>query len=112
MFYILWGTLMLIAGYLLIVMIIFFCVSMKKSVFFNMPVSGLLAFLVACVCIYIVSLLQLVLTPFGTIETFGLMIILTLHSKTGLLFYALLLLLEAAGLFVITSKLIERRINI
>jgi hypothetical protein len=39
------------------------------------------------------------------------MIILNL-AINGLPFYVLLTLLEAAGLFVITSKLMERKINL
>jgi hypothetical protein len=84
---------------------------MKKSIFYRFPVSGLLAFLLACVCFYVVSLLQLILFPFGAVERYGLLIILNL-AINGLPFYVLLTLLEAAALFVVTSKLMERKINL
>jgi hypothetical protein len=107
----LWLVPLLVAGYLLLMMIIMFCQTAKKSILFGIPASRLLAFLLACACFYVVSLLQLVLIPFGAIERYGLLIILHL-GKNALPFYALLLLLEAAALFVITSKLMERKINL
>jgi hypothetical protein len=107
----LWYVLLLAAGYLLLMMIILFCITAKKSIFYTIPASGLLAFLLGCVCCYIVSLLQLVLFPFGSVDRYGLLIILMLGNN-ALPFYALLTLLEAAALFVITSKLMERKINL
>jgi hypothetical protein len=109
--YALWYVLLLVAGYLLLMMIILFCITAKKSIFFKLPVSGLLSFLLACACCYVISLLQLVLIPFGGVERYGLLIILNLGNN-GLPFYALLILLEAAALFVTTSKLMERKINL
>jgi hypothetical protein len=107
----LWYVLLLAAGYLLLMMIILFCITAKKSILYAIPASGLLAFLLGCVCCYVVSLLQLVLFPFGTVDRYGLLIILMLGNN-ALPFYALLTLLEAAALFVITSKLMERKINL
>jgi len=107
----LWYVPLLIAGYLLLMMVILFCQTVKRSIFFGIPASRLLTFLLACACIYVISLLQLVLFPFGDIERYGLMIILNL-GKNALPFYALLILLEAAALFVMTSKLMERKINL
>ena len=110
--YVVWGFLLLVAGYLLIVLIILFCSAAKRSIFYMMPASGILTFLLACACVYVISLLQLALTPFGTIERQGIFIILSLGSKASLPVYVLLTLLEAAGLFVITSKFLEKRVNI
>jgi len=107
----LWLVPLVAAGYLLIMMVILFCQTAKKSILFKIPASGLLAFLLACACFYVVSLLQLVLLPLSTVERYGLLIILHL-GKNALPFYALLTLLEAAALFVITSKLMERKINL
>jgi hypothetical protein len=78
---------------------------------YSIPASGLLAFLLACVCLYVISLLQLVLIPFGAVDRYGLLIILNLGSN-GLPFYVLLTLLEAAALFVMTAKLMERKMNL
>jgi hypothetical protein len=106
-----WYAALLVAGYLLLMMVIIFCITVKMSFLYRIPASGLLTFLLGCVCFYIVSLLQLVLFPFGFIDRYGFIIMLVLQNS-ALPFYALLMLLEAAALFVITSKLMERRINL
>jgi len=107
----LWFVPLLAAGYLFLMMIILFCITVKKSLLNKIPASGLLAFLLACACCYVASLLQLVLLPLSTVNRFGLLIILRL-SFNALPFYVLLMLLETAALFVITSKLMERKINL
>ena len=109
--YTLFGAFMLVAGYLLIMMTILFCITVKKSILYKKPASGLLTFLLACGCIYIFSLLGLLMAPFGTVNTYGMFINITLGSEV-MPIYALLLLLEVAGLFIITSKLMERKMNI
>jgi len=106
-----WSTALLAAGYLLVMMIILFCITARKSIFYRFPASGLLAFLLGCVCFYVVSLLQLALIPFSAVNRLGLLIILNLENN-ALPFYVLLTLLEAAALFLLTSKLMERRINL
>jgi hypothetical protein len=108
-----WLILFVIAGYLLIINLILFCVTAKRSIFFKKPVSGLLTFLFGCACVYIINLLQFILAPFGSIERFNVFFIITLSADgAGFPVYTLLILLEAIGLFVLTSKLMERRINI
>jgi hypothetical protein len=107
----LWLVPLLVAGYMLLIMVILFCITAKKSILFKVPASGLLAFILACACFYCISLLQLVLLPFGTVERYGLLILLTIGNN-ALPFYAMLMLLEAVALFVITSKLMERKINL
>jgi hypothetical protein len=106
-----WFTLLLIAGYLFLMMVILFCITVKKSILYRIPASGLLTFFLACACFYVTSLLQLVLIPFGAVDRYGLLIILNI-GWNALPFYALLLLLEAIGLFLMTSKLMERKINL
>jgi hypothetical protein len=107
----LWSVALLAAGYLLFLTLILFCITVKKSVLFRIPASGFLAFLLACVCLCVISLLQLVLIPFGDVERYGLLIILNLQ-KNALPFYVLLTLLEAAALFTATSIFMERKINL
>jgi len=109
--FIIWNILLLIAGYLLVLMVILFCITAKKSIFFKMPASGFLAFLLACACFYIASLLQILLAPFGVVERFLFMITITLDT-IAIPLLALLTLLEAGVLFVLTSKLMERKINL
>jgi hypothetical protein len=110
--HVIWGIPLVIAGYLLILMIILFGVTAKKSIFYKMPASGLLAFLLACACIYAVSLLQLILALFGAVQRYGLFIIVNVNSSAALPALVLLTILEAAGLFFVTSNLMERRMNI
>lgn len=112
MLHILWFILALIACYLLVVMIILFCVTAKKSFLFKLPASGFLAFLLACGCFYAVSVLQLVLAPISEVQRFGFLIMITPLSSAAYPVLIILTLLEAAALFVITSKLMERRINL
>ena len=112
LFYGFWLLLLLIAAYLLSMMIILLCVTAKKSIFFKMPVSGLFAFLLACACFYVANLLQLVLLPFSEVTRYGLLIILTLGNGAAFPALLALLLLEAAGVFIVTSKLMERKINL
>jgi hypothetical protein len=107
----LWHAALLTSDYLLVMMLILFCITVKKSVLFRIPASGFLAFLLACVCIYVTTLLQLALIPFGDLERYGPLIILNLE-KNARPFYVLLTLLEASAFFAITSKLMERKINL
>lgn len=108
----LWLILLLIAAYLLLVMIILFCITVRKSLFFKMSAAGFLSFLLAIGCFYVVSLLQFALAPFGDVQRHGLMFIITLDSPAVLPVFILLTLLEAAALFFATLKLLERKINL
>ena len=110
--YIFLMALLLTALYFLTLMIIMFCITMKKSVFFKIPASGLLAFLTACACVYVASLLQLLIAPFSYVQRYMFLIIITPVSGIALPLLIVLTLLEAAGLFILTSKLMERRINL
>jgi len=106
------SILLLIACYFLVVMVVLFSIAMKKSIFYKMPASGFMAFLAACGCFYIVSLLQLLLSPFSEVQRYGLLFILNLGGGVTFPLYILLTLLEAIALFILTSKLLERKINI
>ena len=110
--FILWHILLFIAGYILFMMIILFCAAMKKSFFHKLPAPGFLAVLLAIGCFYIVSLLQLLLAPFGTVSMHGLIIYISSVGKAAFPALIFLILLEAAFLFVLTSKFMERRMNI
>jgi hypothetical protein len=101
----------LIAVYLLGVMIILFCLAMRKSVFYNIHAGGLLTTLLAVGVLYVISLSHLLLIPFGTVTRFASFY--TIHvGRLGMFANALLLFIIAAILFVLTSKLLERKVNI
>ena len=103
--------LLMLACYLFFIMVILFGVTLNKSILYKKPVSGLLALISACVCVYIGSLLNLALAPFGSIFTYGMFIVISV-GLPGLALSVLLYILQTAALFVITSKLMERKINI
>jgi len=103
--------LLLIAGYLLVLMVILFCITAAKSIFFKMRISGLLAFLLGCACFYVVNLLSLILAPFGEVQRLLFFIMITI-TPTAVPVLILLFLLEVCILFVITSKLLERKVNL
>jgi len=100
-------VLLMIASYLLILMIIMFCVTMKKSLFYKLPASGFLTFLLACLCFYVAGLLQLALIPFSEVQRNGIFIVITL-GETAMPMLILLTFLKAGALFFLTSKLMER----
>lgn len=102
---------LLLAGYLLIVMIILFCVSVRKSLLYNKPAGGLLTAVLALVIVYLVSLSELLLAPFGTVTRLGVFFTVSIGTL-GTGFYVLLVLIEAAVLYIFTSKLLERKVNI
>jgi hypothetical protein len=110
--YWLWFIPVMIAGYFLMIMLILFCVTAKKSIFYKKAASGFLSVLLAIACLYAISLLQIVLAPFGTVQAYGLLIMISLSSNIALPLIFILTLLEAAALFILTSKLLERKINI
>jgi len=109
--YILLYILFLLASYMLIVMIIMFCISVRKSALYNKPAGGLLAALLALGLFYAVTLSSFILAPFGVVSRFGIFFTITLGG-VGMAVFALLLLIEAAALFILTSKLLERKVNL
>jgi len=109
--YTLFCIVFLLAGYLLIMMVIMFCISVRKSVLYNKPAGGLLTALLALGLSYVVTLSSFILAPLGAISRFGIFFTITLGGG-GMAVYALLLLAEAAALFVLTSKLLERKVNL
>jgi len=104
-------TLLLIAGYLLTLMIIMACVAAGKSLFYGKRGGKLLTALFAIGIIYVVSASPLLLAPLGGVSRFGPFFTITL-GQAGLVCYVVLLLVQAAALFVLTARLLERKINI
>ena len=110
--YIIMLCLLMVSFYILTLNVIMFSVTVKKSFFFKIPASGLLAFLSACGCFYAAGLLQLLIAPFSEVSRYLFMIIITPVSAIAIPLLIALTLLEAAGLFILTSKLMERKINL
>jgi len=107
----LWYIALLAAGYLLLMMIILFCATMRRSIFYQKPAGGLLTILLAAGTVYAVNCSALLLAPFGVVTRYGAYFSVALGGA-GMPAYALLILIEAAALFVLTSRLMERKMNI
>jgi len=110
-YYVLLMLAFFIAGYFLFLTIILFSVSVKRSVLSDKPASGLLAALVAAGTVYVLSLLPIILAPFGSVSRFGVFFSVSL-GRLGTVLYLVLTCIEAAALFVLTSRLLERKVNI
>ncbi|MCL2478808.1 MAG: hypothetical protein FWF22_04860 [Treponema sp.] len=110
--YAVWLFFMIIAGYLLALMIIFFCVTARKSFLYQKPAGGFLAVLLGFGCLYAANILMLVLAPFSEVSRYGFLITLSIINGAAFPVMLLLILLEAAVLFIFTSKLMERKINL
>jgi len=102
---------LMITGYLLVMMVIMFCITARKSIFYNVNAGGLLTAVLCVGVIYAISLSTLVLAPFGTVSRFGFFFTISLGGA-GAIMYALLTLIQAAVLYIVTSKLMERKLNI
>jgi len=101
-----------IAAYLYIVMLILFCKAIRRSVFFSVPAGGLLALLVAVGVLYVTNISGFLLAPFGEVSRFYFFFTITLGYLVGPALFALLLLIFAAIMFVLTSRIMERKMNI
>jgi len=101
----------LLAFYLFIIMLVIFCRAMRKSTFYNKRAGGFLTFLLAVGILYIFSASPLLLAPFGTVGRFYGFFTVTL-GYLGMGMYALLMLIFAAVMFVLTANIMERKMNI
>ena len=105
-------TALLIAFYLFVTMVILFCIIMRKSVFYNKPAGGLLVALLPVAICVIMNFSHWLIAPFGSVtRDSGLFFTITV-GYAGMIAYAVLLFIFAAILFIFSSKLLERRINI
>ena len=107
-----WSILLFIAGYLLIMMLILFCVTAKKSIFYGKRAPMLMTLLLGCGCLYAIGLLDIIMAPFGVVQWEAGFFVNVSLDLSAMPFYALLQLCKAAGLFILTSKLMERKMNI
>lgn len=105
------SVLLLISGYLLVLMFIIACVAVRKSLFYQKRAGKLLTVAVAIGAMYVISISPLLLVPFGTVHyNWGFFHI--SFGVSGMFAYGVLSLVQAFVLFIIASKLMERKLNI
>ena len=102
---------LIFAVYLLVIMSIIFCKSMRISVFYTKRAGGFLTFLLAVGMFYIISVSPLLLAPFGDVTNFYGFFTVTV-GYLGMGMFALLLFIFSAVLFFLSSRLMENKINI
>jgi len=101
----------LLAGYLYIISIILFCVTINKSVFYSNRLKGLLTFLLVAGVLYISNIATFLLAPFGVVTRYYIYFNITI-GHLGMCMYSLLLLILAVILFLLTARFMERKMNI
>ena len=84
---------------------------MERSVFYGKRLKGLLTFLLVAGIIYALNLSSFLLAPFGEVSRFYLLFTITV-GYLGMGLYALLLLIFATVMFVLTARLMEKKMNI
>jgi len=109
---ILGSALLTVIGYMLIVLIILFCAAVSKSFLYKVKASWLYVILLGFACVYLVQLSQFILAPFGQVERYGMFYTINFTGAAALLPMILLTALEAAGMFALTAKLLERKVNL
>ena len=98
-------------GYLYIVTLILFCKAVRRSVLYNKPAGGLLAFLLAVGVVYVANIANFLLAPFGTVSRYYTFFTIDV-GYLGMGMYAVLTFIFAAVMFVMTARIMERKLNI
>ena len=99
------------AAYLLVMTTILFIVAARKSFLYQKPARRLWSALLALAIIYIVNASWFLVAPFGTVYRYGIFFNIEV-GVIGVCAHLLLTLVEAAALFLATSRLMERKLNI
>ena len=108
-----WAIMSGLGGYLFLLTAFAFAVVLAKSAFYRLRLRGLLAFLVTCLFLWALSWLNLLLLPFGQLQSVWLLYNIHIAPGTpGAAIYILLFWVQAAILFLAAARLMERKINI
>ncbi len=108
------GVLFFIACYLLIVLAVAFARILSASVFYTMKGRSILSLLTTLAALYVLSFLDFLAAPFGYVQSFGTMFIINVDYglSAGAIAYLLAILAQCAVLFIVSSHLMERKINL
>ena len=108
------GALFFIAGYLLIVLAVAFARILSASVFYTMKGRGILSLLATLAALYALSFLNILAAPFGYLQSYGSMFVINVDYglSAGAFAYLAALLAQSAVLLIVSSHLMERKINL
>ena len=106
------GILSIVAGYMYFIAFIIFCIVLYRSVFYQKRLGVLFTALIATGVIYLSSLSNFLLFPFAYIHYYWGFFQISLSPPAGTIAYGILILLQAAALFFISGRLMERKLNI
>ena len=111
---ILCGVLLFIVMYTLVVLAVAFARILSSSVFYTMKGRGILSLLTTLLALYALSFLDFLAAPFGYVQSFGTMFIINVDSglSAGAIAYLIAILAQCAVLFIVSSRLMERKINL
>ena len=110
----LWGFIIIFLNYILLITAIFFIAGLSKSILYRFRGRTFFAIIITMGIMYVLSMANLVLMPFGYAQRYGsfISINLVLGWNFGMVLYLLLCLGKIALFFGTTSYLMERKINI
>ena len=100
-----------IAGYLLVLMFITACITVKRSIFYQKSTGVLLTALCAIGVLYVFSLSNFLLVPFGYVSRDFWFFTINIDGP-GTIAYGILTLIQAFALYLVSAKLMERKLNI
>jgi hypothetical protein len=108
------SAIMILFAYLMLTLAEFFARAMRASVFHSVAGGGVLAFLSAAAALYVLSFMDFALLPLGELQRWGPFFNITLESgfNWDMAAFLLLTLVKCAVFFILTARLIERRINL
>ncbi|MCL1904299.1 MAG: hypothetical protein FWF94_07770 [Oscillospiraceae bacterium] len=98
-------------AYTFIYTFVVFCIVFKRSILFNKKGKSLLMIPFVPCAFWLLSLLDFIIFPFAIVERWFLFFNVTLYNALGVVIYATLFIIKTAILYVITSKLIDGRMN-
>lgn len=109
-----WYLTILVLGYLMVALALFFACALSQSLFFRLRFRGFLGLLATLAVLYGFNLLNLVLAPLGVVDRMWVFTSISLVAdfNAGMVLYMVLSLAESAALFFATAYLMERKINI
>ena len=99
------------AGYLLVLMFITACIVVKRSIFYQKSAGVLLTALCAIGALYVFSLSNFLLVPFGYVSRDLWFFTVSIDGSASIA-YGILTLIQAFALFLVSAKLMERKLNI